>query len=184
LHSSAVAAVSPNSGRSARLRFLKDRSGRLPVGEAWGLLFERESGYRRDPNDGKVRDIRAELLEALADGDWRTVSELRRKKELGGIGADPETIRPALDALTVEGLLEHRIGPPGRQSSAKRWRVSSARDDTDDTATLFRPSGEPAGAGVMVSSPYKDDTETTPDTDTASPGPGVVGADDTGEGTT
>jgi len=176
-----IVAIERVSDGYSRLRFLKDRSGRLPVGEAWGLLFERESGFRRDPNDGKVRDIRGELLEVLADGGWRTVTELRRKKELGGIGADPETIRPALDALTVEGLLEHRIGPPGRQPSAKCWRVSSARDDTDDTGALFPFPVNREGSGVVVSSPYRDDTPTTPDTDTAtSPGPGVVEAHNTG----
>ena len=85
--------------------------------------------------------------------------------------------RDRQDALTVEGLLEHRIGPPERKPSAKCWRVSSAHDDTDDTRTLF---GEPAGSGVVVSSPYRDDTNTTPDTDTAtSLSAGVVGAHDT-----
>jgi hypothetical protein len=38
------------------------------------------------------------------------------------------------------------------------------------------------GSGVVVSSPYRDDTLTTPDTDTAtSPGSGVVKAHDTGQ---
>jgi len=178
-----IVAIERVSDGYSRLRFLKDRSGRLPVGEAWGLLFDRETDYRRDPNDGKVRDIRAELLEVLADGGWRTVTELRRKKELGGIGADPETIRPVLDTLTVEGLLEHRIGPPGRQPSAKCWRVSSARHDTDDTGALFPFPVNREGSGVVVSSPYRDDTHTTPDTDTVtSPGPGVVGAHDNDRG--
>lgn len=50
----------------ARLHFLKDRDGDLPIGTSWGLLFSREEGYRRDPNDGKpstaerVRELRAE----------------------------------------------------------------------------------------------------------------------------
>jgi hypothetical protein len=175
-----IVAIERVSEGYSRLRFLKDRAGRLPVGEAWGLLFDREDGYRRDPNDGKTRDIRAELLAVLAVGEWRTLTELRRKEEDGGIGADPKTIRPVLDALTVEGLLEHRVGPPGRQPSAKCWRVSSARDDTDDTDALFNTSGEPAGAGVVVSSPYREDTMTTPATDTATVGaPGVVNPHDT-----
>ena len=37
----------------AKLHFLKDRDGDLPIGAAWGLLFDREQGFRRDPNDGK-----------------------------------------------------------------------------------------------------------------------------------
>jgi hypothetical protein len=175
-----IVAIERVSDGYSRLRFLKDRAGRLPVGDAWGLLFDREDGYRRDPNDGKTRDIRAELLAVLADGEWWTLTELRRKEADGGIGADPKTLRPVLDALTVEGLLEHRVGPPGRQPSAKCWRVSSASNDTDDTASLFDPSGETAGAGVVVSSPYRDDTMTTPATDTATvAAPGVVNPHDT-----
>ena len=175
-----IVAIERVSDGYSRLRFLKDRAGRLPVGDAWGLLFDRESGYRRDPNDGKARDIRAELLSVLADGEWRTLAELRRKENDGGIGADPKTLRPVLDVLTVEGLLEYRIGPPGRQPSAKCWRVSSASNDTDDTASLFPSSGETAGAGVVVSSPYRGDTMTTPATDTATvAGMGVVNPHDT-----
>ena len=175
-----IVAIERVSDGYSRLRFLKDRAGRLPVGDAWGLLFDREDGYRRDPNDGKTRDIRAELLAVLADGEWRTVTELRRKEEDGGIGADPKTLRPVLDTLTVEGLLEHRVGPPGRQPSAKCWRVSSASNDTDDTAPLLASSGETAVAGVVVSSPYRGDTMTTPATDTATvAAPGVVNPHDT-----
>jgi hypothetical protein len=33
----------------AYLHFFKDRDGDLPVGEAWGLLFDRDDGFRRDP---------------------------------------------------------------------------------------------------------------------------------------
>jgi hypothetical protein len=50
----------------ARLHFLKDRDGDLPIGAKWGLLFDRESGYRRDPKDAgpptreRVAELRAE----------------------------------------------------------------------------------------------------------------------------
>ncbi len=144
------------------------------------LLGRRLRPLLQGSNDGKTRDIRAELLAVLADGEWRTLTELRRKEGDGGIGADPKTIRPMLDALTVEGLLEHRIGPSGRQPSAKCWRVSSASYDTDDTAPLFCASGETEEVGVVVSSPYRGDTMTTPTPDTATvAAPGVVNPHDT-----
>jgi energy-coupling factor transporter ATP-binding protein EcfA2 len=50
-----IVAIERVSDGYSRLRFLKDRSGRLPVGDAWGLLFDRESGYRRDPGRSKTR---------------------------------------------------------------------------------------------------------------------------------
>jgi hypothetical protein len=36
-----------------RLHFLKDRDGDLGVGERWGLIYDHEHGFRRDPKDGK-----------------------------------------------------------------------------------------------------------------------------------
>jgi hypothetical protein len=39
----------------SRLQFLKDRDGDLPAGEAWGILFDREHGFRREPEDTKPR---------------------------------------------------------------------------------------------------------------------------------
>jgi hypothetical protein len=35
----------------AELHFFKDRDGDLPIGEKWGLVFEREQGFRRAPED-------------------------------------------------------------------------------------------------------------------------------------
>lgn len=60
----------------SRLHFLKDRDGDLPIGEQWGLLFDREQGgFKRDPNDKKpsalerLRELRAadpEITQAQA----------------------------------------------------------------------------------------------------------------------
>jgi hypothetical protein len=50
----------------SRLHFLKDRDGDLPIGDRWGLLFDRQDGYRRDPKDAgpptreRVAELRAE----------------------------------------------------------------------------------------------------------------------------
>jgi hypothetical protein len=79
----------------ARLHFFKDRDGDLPVGERWGLLFDREQGYRRDPDDekpqqnatGRVR----ELLEAQPGMTQRQLIEATRYAE--------RTVRKALREL-------------------------------------------------------------------------------------
>jgi hypothetical protein len=49
-----------------RLHFFKDRDGDLPIGERWGLLFDREEGFRRDPKDTgpSIRERVRELREA------------------------------------------------------------------------------------------------------------------------
>jgi hypothetical protein len=174
-----IVAIERVSDGYSRLRFLKDRAGRLPVGDAWGLLFDRDDGYRRDPNDGKLRDIRAELLEALADGEWRTMSELRAKDT--GIGADPDTIRPVLDALRTDGLLEYCVGPPGRKHNSKCWRLlSSPPDDTNDSRPVLGSHGESVDAAVVLSLPYIGDSKTTAASNTApADATGVVKGDDT-----
>jgi hypothetical protein len=110
----------------AKLHFLKDRDGDLPIGTAWGLLFDQEEGFRRDPNDGVVRDLQAELLEVLANGEWLTANDLHKPKETGGIGADRDKIKTELEAMTDDGLLEFMVGPEGRRKDSKCWRLKVA----------------------------------------------------------
>jgi hypothetical protein len=107
----------------AKLHFLKDRDGDLPIGAVWGLLFDREEGFRRDPNDGTIRDLRTELLDALADGEWRTSRELSKPKESGGIGASRDKVEAELRGMTDEGLLEFAEGPESRRKGSKCWRA-------------------------------------------------------------
>jgi hypothetical protein len=60
----------------AKLHFLKDRDGDLSIGTAWGLLFQRETGFTRDPKDG-VRETTADrLAELLAEEPGMTEEQL------------------------------------------------------------------------------------------------------------
>lgn len=43
----------------AKLHFLKDRDGDLPIGARWGLLFDRQEGLRRDPTRRREATDRA-----------------------------------------------------------------------------------------------------------------------------
>jgi hypothetical protein len=43
----------------SKLHFLKDRDGDLPIGAAWGLMFDRERGFRRDPKDTASHPLRS-----------------------------------------------------------------------------------------------------------------------------
>ncbi len=107
----------------ARLRFLKDREGELPVGLAWGLVFGRGVGFGRDPRDFEPeRDYQEELLACGADCEWRTLKQWKAPREKGGIGAGEDVLRGALDRLVADGLFEFEIGPPGRNKNANCWR--------------------------------------------------------------
>jgi hypothetical protein len=119
----------------ARLRYLKDRDGDLPIGEAWGLIFERGAGFRRDPRDLEPdRDYREELFALGADGDWRTLKEWKAPQDKGGIGASEESAKGALAALVEEGVFQFEIGPEGRAANAHCWRRVSADLDGDALA--------------------------------------------------
>jgi hypothetical protein len=152
----------------AKLHFLKDRDGDLPIGASWGLLFDQEEGFRRDPNDGVVRDLREELLELLADGEWWTPNELRKPKDEGGIGADRAKVRSELEAMTGEGLLEFELGPEGRRKDAKCWRRKwrETPDATSATSPQTSLDGEAEGRSGVVASPIRDDTTDATSTDT------------------
>jgi hypothetical protein len=51
----------------ARLHFLKDRDGDLPISTAWGCLFDRENGFRGDPDDGNHEPTTAEQIRELLE---------------------------------------------------------------------------------------------------------------------
>jgi len=148
-----VVAIEKLAPGHARLRFLKDRDGDLPVGTVWNLLFTRGGGFRRDPKDSEPpRDIAAELLELGSDGEWRTLNEWRSARDEGGIGANDKTVKAALDNLVEEGVFEFEVGPAGRSRNARCWRsvtdsgplsnpesVESLRNETGATDSLTQP---------------------------------------------
>jgi AAA domain len=153
----------------AKLHFLKDRDGDLPIGAAWGLLFDQGEGFRRDPSDGVVRDLREELLELLADGEWWTLTTLRKTKDEGGVGADRDKIKAELEGMNVDGSLEFEIGPKGQRRDAKCWRLKrrEAVDDADDAYPKPSREGEAEGVSVLASSPIEETTHDDASTDTS-----------------
>lgn len=96
----------------SHLHFFKDRDGDLPIGERWGLLFDREHGYRRDPEDAKPKqtaaDVVRELLEAQPDMsiaqlvDASDYAERTIRKALKELGARDR--RPGQRAETLWSL--------------------------------------------------------------------------------
>ena len=75
----------------ARLHFLKDRDGDLPIGDKWDLVFDQERGFRRK-FEGPVRDLGREIETFLH----------------ANVGATTKEVREAVQAKakTVDGTLE------------------------------------------------------------------------------
>lgn len=99
----------------SRLHFFKDRDGDLPIGDQWGLLFDRENGYRRDPEDDKPKQTAAdtvrELLQAQPD---MTIGQLE-----AATGYAERTIRKALKEI---GANDRRPG----QRAEPVWNLDTA----------------------------------------------------------
>jgi hypothetical protein len=97
----------------SRLHFFKDRDGDLPIGAKWGLLFDRDQGFRRDPDDDKPKETAAEQVERLLLDDPGMTLEALVK----ATGKSERTIRAALKQVGAEA-----IGHP------KRWLMPAEED--------------------------------------------------------
>jgi hypothetical protein len=105
----------------ARLRYLKHRDEDWPIGEAVGLIYDRERGFQPDPREQlEQEELDRRLLALAIDGEWRTLKEWFKALEIGEARA-----REMLDRFTEGGELEYEQGPGGRHPSAKCWRGAS-----------------------------------------------------------
>jgi hypothetical protein len=98
------------------LHFFKDRDGDLPAGDAWGLLFDQESGFRRDPEDGKPKQTAEGKVRELLDAQpGMTEAQL-----IEASGYKERTVRGALRKLNA-------VGTPGPHNT-KTWRLPSEQE--------------------------------------------------------
>ncbi len=104
----------------SKLHFFKDRDGDLPSGEAWGLLFDRETGFRRDPHDGEPKQKAPDKVQAaLKLQPGLTCEQLM---EITGLAE--RTVRDALKKLDA------RSDPGGGQTGQiKVWSLSEDGDE-------------------------------------------------------
>jgi hypothetical protein len=129
----------------ARLRYLKDRDGDLPVGEAVTLLYSREDGFRLDPRD-KTSDESLEQAILEACRTWATVKEWRVE-----LGVREAQARRMLEALAERGQVAYQVGRPGAPT-AKLY--SSDPDDRDRPGSgdqlRLAPEGDPGDPPSLI----------------------------------
>ncbi len=99
----------------AFLYFFKDRDGDLPVGDRWGLLFDRARGFTRDPNDGKRETAADKVKAALEESPEMTIADL-----VDATGYAERTVRRALAEI---GATE-KSGP----HNLKIWDVEDGEE--------------------------------------------------------
>jgi hypothetical protein len=102
----------------SRLHFFKDRDGDLPQGDRWGLLFDRESGFRRDPEDGKPRETAPDKLRRLLAAQ----PGMTERQLIEASGYAERTVRDALKALGAHWV---RSGSNGEKS----WTLPEDEDE-------------------------------------------------------
>jgi hypothetical protein len=82
----------------SHLHFFKDRDGDLPIGDRWGLLFDREQGFRRDPEDQKPKQTAAGAVrEILTAQPGMTLNQL-----VETTGYAERTVRKALNEIDAQ----------------------------------------------------------------------------------
>jgi hypothetical protein len=102
----------------SRLHFFKDRDGDLPLGERWGLLFDREEGFRRDPEDGKPRETAATKIAGLLGAQ----PGMTERQLIEASGYKERTVRDALKALSAQWVRSGRNGQ-------KVWTLPASEDE-------------------------------------------------------
>ncbi|HEY7693764.1 MAG TPA: AAA family ATPase [Gaiellaceae bacterium] len=128
-----VVGITRASRGYAHLHFFKDRDGDLEVGAKWGLLFDREHGYRRDPNADHERDLTAEIQAWLEQNPNSTGNAVVK-----GIGAGKARVTEILKN-------DPRFSFQPGANNSKLWVVSSAENHPDHPEPLWDVSGSPVG---------------------------------------
>ena len=95
----------------SRLHYFKDRDGDLPIGEAWGLLFDRDRGFRRDPDDETPKQSAVDKVRDVLGGQ----PEMTLDQIVAAVGYTDRTVRKALRELGAEPT---RAGSQGEKTWA------------------------------------------------------------------
>jgi hypothetical protein len=148
-HADLILLLKKLDGDRARLSFPKTRwtKGQRPASI---LAFDPETEtFTYVGDDVPVdRDLVAELVELMqADGEWRTITDLRASKAKGGVGARQEAIKEAL----ADERFEHADGETiGKSKGISYYRHRPPDDERNDPpvtpVTPLRPSAETGGA--------------------------------------
>ena len=105
------------------LHWWKDREGDLGcMHERWGLLFDQQHGFRRDPRDIDRTPIRDQVRVALGDTPEMTIADLREATD-----AKQATIRRALEDIGA-------VHDGARTVAARKWSLPPTLFDQQEAA--------------------------------------------------
>jgi hypothetical protein len=120
----------------ARLRYLKDRDGELPVGDSMGMLYDKEAGFHLDPHSTET-DEGVETLIREATFGWATTTEWATE-----LGVRRKRVATVLESLADRGVVAYAVGPDGRSSKSKCYSTRQEHVSTLLTPSMDAESGE------------------------------------------
>lgn len=125
----------------ARLRYLKDRDGDLPIGDSVGMLFDKSTGFHLDPKSTETDEgIEAKILST--EFGWATTTEWGKE-----ISVKQVRTASILEGMAAKGLVAFSIGPEGRRRDAKCY---STRSEHLHTLLPPSPGGESREANPLL----------------------------------
>lgn len=129
---------------TARLRFLKDREGDLPVGDFLELNYSQEDGFTVDEQRSSSQSIEGAIMTVQASG-WMTVKEWAKT-----IGFRETETKRVLERLAAAHQIAFAIGPQGRTGTARCYstRVDPQLLPPDGSTT--EQSGAVRGNGATA----------------------------------
>jgi AAA domain-containing protein len=152
-----------------------------------GFTYTDAATLAIDAAASEDRDLVGEIEALFADGVWRTVEEIARKKK-GGIGANLDEVRATLEGSPERFALVEPPGRVGRGPTAKPWGTVAMLRDFEEREQvreqLTRASRSPESpesleldiaAGGAGDSPYRGESPESPAPRERPSGPGPPG---------
>lgn len=133
----------------ARLRYLKDRDGELPVGDSLGMLYTKADGFHIDPRSTET-DEGVEAKIAETSFGWATTREWAKE-----LHVQHARVARILEALADRSLVALAIGPPGRSAKARCYstvlehREQSGTVQVIEGLTVTVPTVPPLKGGTV-----------------------------------
>ncbi len=132
-----VLALERLSHGHARLRYLKDREGELPVGDAIELTYDDDGFQIVDKPNTETTEQR--ILQ-VRDSEWMTVKEWAVH-----LGLRQNDVRGVLERLAASAQIVFQQGPPGRHASAKCFATTGDPEIWDHPGSPGSPGQKYVG---------------------------------------
>jgi hypothetical protein len=163
-HADLILLLKKLDGSRARLSFVKTRWAKgIKPPSILSFDAETESFTYIGDDLPADRDLVAELIDKMANGDWWTANALKKKKP-AGVGADLDKIKAALADERFEMAAGKTIG---KRSGSIYYRLANVKEassppnDAHDATTLWAEKGDRPANVKEASSPPNDAHDAT-----------------------